>query len=77
MGVRDGALPPAALDVLLPDSGDRRAVTPDQMMKGMAIMTEGTMISLRELFTIRQQVREAEATKTIPPTTTTADNAER
>jgi hypothetical protein len=58
LGVRERALPPEALDVLLPDSGHALAVTMDQMAKVEPIMTAGTATSLIEAFNLRRAARE-------------------
>lgn len=78
LGVRGGHLPPAALDVLLPDSGDPRAVTQEQMIRALSVegMTEGIGMAIKEVLTLRQQAREAAAARS-PSTNTTSQTAER
>jgi len=57
MGVRNLILPPEALDVLLPDSGDPRALTPAQIATAQPLMTDGTATALIELIGLRQAAK--------------------
>lgn len=60
LGVQGGHLPPEALDALMPDSGDPRAITQDQIMRAQPLMTEGTGTALLQLVGLRQRVREGQ-----------------
>lgn len=58
-GVSRGKLAASALDALLPDSGDPRAVTPAQMQAASAAgVTDGTAMGVLSLFELRKRARE-------------------
>jgi hypothetical protein len=52
--VRDGRLPVEALDGLLPDSGSPLAISDEQIMRAMPLLTEGTAMGLMELLNLRK-----------------------
>lgn len=55
VGVRDGRLPPEAVDPLMPNSGSEDAITQDQVQKAMdAGVTQGIGTAMVELMGLRQ-----------------------
>ena len=53
LGVRDGLLPPTALDAILPDSGKPQAITMEQMLAAQPLLTQGMLNQIRECFAAR------------------------
>lgn len=64
VGVKAGMLPPSALDVLDPESGDERAVTMQQLASAMSVMPQGILVAFHELINMRRQARGADEPKT-------------
>jgi hypothetical protein len=68
VGVRDGRLPVSALDPLMPQSGHKNAITPDQITRaGEAGVTEGIAMALLELMGLRNRAKEAFAAQNESP----------
>lgn len=61
IGVRDGKLSPSALDAILPNSGDPKAITQEQVIRAQSLegMTDAIGMSIIELVGLRQRRREA------------------
>lgn len=60
LSVREGLLPPDALDALLPGSGKPQAITMEQMLTATPLLTEGMRVALQQLKQIRDEKREAQ-----------------
>lgn len=63
VGVQSGQLPADALDALMPNSGDPKAITEEQIKQAQPLMSEGTGTALLELVGLRQRQRDAKLKK--------------
>ena len=57
LGVRDGLLPPTALDAILPDSGKPQAITMEQMLAAQPLLTQGMLMALNQIRELRLAAR--------------------